>query len=729
MKKILFTLVALLTGMSAMAYNVELRLVDAEGNPCNEITAKAGDEVTLHMQLTAIEGIVNGVQMEYVMKTPEGERIDAENGVVVIKGVKPNPFSPAVRFTPEGMSLFDGNATAETFNTNGEIGNYRLVGSNTTQNMFWAEASELAALYGMSADDIVAYYGSKVTLGNVYSFTVQINEGWEDEYAMLDLNDEYTRFAITDGSQFRGEFPDMDLKIINGDYVAPGPKDLTGEIIIGDPDEDGYVTIEYTGDEDVTIRVMIDGVYVPLTDGKVFLGAYGEAEITVEVTAEGYNPMTATKVVNWEQPVLPPTPAPVITYETTDTEVIITATGEGTVVLYVNNVEVENPYHIARGDADFSVIATATAQGEGMDISPVTTLEILVPALVQDLDDLTGEIVVSEPDENGIVTVTYTGDEDVTIVVTVNGEVVDGDVQLADGENVIVVTVTAEGYNPMEETFTVTWTAPEPPYETPAPVITTELTEDDLVITATGEGTVTLYIQYIDNETGDMTLETYVGEGTVTVPVARGEETTYINYWAVAQANDEAVPGMTGVSYYVEVPAKDGDTPVDPHMVGKWIIIIDKDGNEHWYAMNADPNGETNWSLMMTLHHNPWGDFDVPFYFMVDGVRMGAESDMYQPAMGDMSQTILNPVYEGENLFCVPGTYTYTWGLQYKDGEWYLLVAQGAQTGINELVDGKTIANVRYFNMAGQEMQEANGMTIVVTTYTDGTTNTAKVMK
>ena len=42
---------------------------------------------------------------------------------------------------------------------------------------------------------------------------------------------------------------------------------------------------------------------------------------------------------------------------------------------------------------------------------------------------------------------------------------------------------------------------------------------------------------------------------------------------------------------------------------------------------------------------------------------------------------------------------------------------------------GKTVAGVRYFNMAGQEMQEANGMTIVVTTYTDGTTSAVKVMK
>ena len=50
-------------------------------------------------------------------------------------------------------------------------------------------------------------------------------------------------------------------------------------------------------------------------------------------------------------------------------------------------------------------------------------------------------------------------------------------------------------------------------------------------------------------------------------------------------------------------------------------------------------------------------------------------------------------------------------------------------TSVNELVNGKTVAGVRYFNMAGQEMQQANGLTIMVTTYTDGTTSAVKVIK
>ncbi|MBQ6079598.1 MAG: hypothetical protein IJK93_04890 [Muribaculaceae bacterium] len=57
------------------------------------------------------------------------------------------------------------------------------------------------------------------------------------------------------------------------------------------------------------------------------------------------------------------------------------------------------------------------------------------------------------------------------------------------------------------------------------------------------------------------------------------------------------------------------------------------------------------------------------------------------------------------------------------------LVPKKVPTSIDELINGQNVAGVRYFNMAGQEMSQANGMTIVVVTYTDGTTSTVKVMK
>ena len=58
-----------------------------------------------------------------------------------------------------------------------------------------------------------------------------------------------------------------------------------------------------------------------------------------------------------------------------------------------------------------------------------------------------------------------------------------------------------------------------------------------------------------------------------------------------------------------------------------------------------------------------------------------------------------------------------------------LIFTIDAFTGLSEMNADKAVAGVRYFNMAGQEMQQAEGLTIVVTTYTDGTTSAVKVVK
>ena len=51
------------------------------------------------------------------------------------------------------------------------------------------------------------------------------------------------------------------------------------------------------------------------------------------------------------------------------------------------------------------------------------------------------------------------------------------------------------------------------------------------------------------------------------------------------------------------------------------------------------------------------------------------------------------------------------------------------ETSANELNAGKTVASVRYYNVAGQEMSQPQGLTIKVTTYTDGTSSAVKVVK
>ena len=50
---------------------------------------------------------------------------------------------------------------------------------------------------------------------------------------------------------------------------------------------------------------------------------------------------------------------------------------------------------------------------------------------------------------------------------------------------------------------------------------------------------------------------------------------------------------------------------------------------------------------------------------------------------------------------------------------------------VQEIINdtNKVVAGVRYYNIMGQEMKEANGLTIVVTTYTDGSHSAVKILK
>ena len=444
---------------------------------------------------------------------------------------------------------------------------------------------------------------------------------------------------------------------VEGGVVVPPI--FEGEIIIGDPTEDGYVSIEYTGSEDVTIRVMIDGIYVPMTDGMVFLGAYGESEITVEVSAEGYETLTATKVVNWEEPVLEPSEKPVITSEETAEGVVVTATGNGHICLYWDDQlmaegEGTASWTIPYGDdpegEEYGI--SATAQEEGKAVSEYALATIYVP-----------------------------------------GKTVE-------------------------------------PYETPAPEVETNMTDDAFVITVTGEGQVVLHVQYIDNETGDLTEETYEGEGTVTVSIPRGEEDCYINFWATAQANEDAYPGISAVEYYVEIPAKEEVGPEDPHMTGYWLVEYNADGEKVYIELFPGQNGD-----YVNVDDVTYPEFyEVSsFYFLINGEAYGAAENMTEAFLGDADE---NPLVPGENTYYVGVGYSYTFGVHFIYDQntmefmgYSAYVAKGGPVDVDEVAAGKTVAGVRYYNMAGQEMQEANGMTIVVTTYTDGTTSAAKVIK
>ena len=255
----------------------------------------------------------------------------------------------------------------------------------------------------------------------------------------------------------------------------------------------------FTGGE-LVITWMVSGGF-DLRNGQTKVQVEGET--VVALTVEGGEPPVEV------------TATPVITYD--EETFTVTATGAGEVKLYVNGEEVENPYTFELGEEETTYTVTATAQEEGKEISETAELEVTVPA---------APVVIEVTPKPIIDVLTDMESETVTVRATGYGHIcIYWDDQLmAEGEGVaewvipfgedpegeeygVSATAQEEGKEVSEyalETVFVPGKAEPLPYETPAPEIATELTDDALVITATGEGTVTLYVQYIDNETGEI---------------------------------------------------------------------------------------------------------------------------------------------------------------------------------------------------------------------------------
>ena len=683
MKKLLFTLATLLMAGTAMADSY-LYIDDFE---------IAQDQI--------------GTEIALPVKAHFDWRVSAwELNVSYPEGLTPTFAEPGADMTIQYKNARGRDANYEVSFTYQELDHY--VAASMVSG-YWQDPN------GEDPEAWVTYGAVKWEAGDydeIFILYVQADETFKGGKIVMTTNPSSGRDTRGGTVKEGGEenVPFVKETVVTVEGAGPvEPQTLAGEIVIGEPTEDGYVAITYTGDEDVTIKVMIDGIYVPMTDGMVFLGAYGESEITVEVSAEGYETLTATKVVTWAEPALLDLTGQIVVSEPTEDGIVtVTYTGNEDVTITVNGETYEGgDIQLVEGTNELVVVVEAAGYNPMQEIF---SIEWTAPVVLEDLE---GQVIVSEPDENGFVTVTYTGNEDVTIYV--NGEPYEDGVQLNDGENTLVITVEAAGYNTLTETVVVTWTAPEPPYETPAPEVTVDVQETQVVITATGEGEVVLYVngQPVENP----------------YTIARTEEVQFVTVYATAQRDADAIAGISE-SMYVEIPELEGVTPQDPHMTGYWLVEVNAEGEKIYTELIVGQNGD-----YVNVDDVTYPEFYevASFYFLINGEAYGANEDMTEAFLGDADQ---NPLTPGENRYFVGVGYSYTFGVHLIFDQntmefmgYSAYVAKGGPVDVDEINAGKAVAGVRYFNMAGQEMQEANGMTIVVTTYTDGTTSAVKVMK
>ena len=166
---------------------------------------------------------------------------------------------------------------------------------------------------------------------------------------------------------------------------------------------------------------------------------------------------------------------------------------------------------------------------------------------------------------------------------------------------------------------------------------------------------------------------------------------------------------------------------------GKYPLMVDFEGEAYIYKITVyiDADGEEPSEPTAAPSISATTQMGVHAYYME--LNPSEDCDLYyryQKDDGGWSDWIL---YDGPVAFTEDGYYQVeAYAIAPGKGESRHVGCSFVvtpRTGLDELSGEKTVAGVRYFNMAGQEMLQADGLTIQVTTYSDGTQSVSKIVK
>ena len=474
-------------------------------------------------------------------------------------------------------------------------------------------------------------------------------------------------------------------------------------------------------------------------NGNGFTSNWLNAEVdALGVTIYQYYPgghLTVYRLTK-NEPVLEPTAMPEITYEVTDDAVIITAIGEGEVHLYVDGVEVENPYTIARGEEDVTVVVTATAQGEGKAISETATLEVVIPAKpaapgngyviekVWDVTDLSfmptndvrqgfgmnskfyinnkADQTVLVVGKNGLTNTTYPGGANCGITRDEAG-------------NLVISNAAFPG--PWAEA-TIKVINPE----------TNEMKEYTVPAECGVEGRCDFlgFAQGNLMEDGVLYLTGATTSGVSILTITGGEVNTDECY--AAPCDGLSPTTSTVINFFNDLAGEEALLYVTRNAAPAKLVA---DGDNFVATALALPGkGACNGAFPFV-----WDEKELIVYPQEPNYQDGfavAEVGAEEPIVAVPSTVTANANgFQCNWLNAEVDAAGVTIYQYYPGGHLtvYRLTKEGGN--VDELINdtNKVAASTRYYNIMGQEMTEINGLTIVVTTYTDGSHSAVKVFK
>ena len=193
-------------------------------------------------------------------------------------------------------------------------------------------------------------------------------------------------------------------------------------------------------------------------------------------------------------------------------------------------------------------------------------------------------------------------------------------------------------------------------------------------------------------------------------------------------------------TYEINVIAELKDTvpAIDPR-TGSLYILGEVNGNE--WASNSGVAMTTEDQNIFTAEVNATGEnaedgVNYSYFSFsskladswgeIDAYRLGAIESNYLVSEDMLGMNMLLNGFGSTESFKIASNKKYSMTVNLDK---MTLTITEVSDSVDELAAGKTVSDVRYFNVMGQEMNQANGVTIVVTRYTDGSTTATKVIK
>ena len=786
MKKFLFTLATVFAfGATASAYTIGMALPEQI-----EMGATSDNRIDVNLTLTELDGICAGIQLEMVFEDPEGNEIaPGTAGTIYLNGnnwatmgdacfpntsvsaSKPGNHyrlmmvntsynilfmtDPYVWQDPEDPDadpeqVWDGMELPKTIATmtvrtraawaDMEYATLRIIPAQSPVS--WYDNTKVYPLEGISMKVVNKDFvttkniAGTVTLGDLdgnFDAPVTIN--------MEDPTEGYVTVVTVNGTEAAIENGVVVLPDVAGEYIVA--VEITADGYEGKVEASRTYTIEQAAKPTVTVEetseymtitatnatsLVVEG-YETMTDedGSLYVvvprpeAATGTTvTYTATNTEEGKLPNTVSDNATATPKAKTASQAPTFRMETYDEYVLIYAEGTGTVTMTdAQGNAIDNPVRVERpayGQPNGSYTAyatnldngwyTATAGNQTFEIPAkaakvyTTKTPVVTPTVTDDAvtltatceDEGTVELHVTYINEDGTTnTVVYTNPAEVVIPRTDEAQYVN--------YWATAVANTPAGYDDVEGASS----AVVYQYEIPAkPVVVLPELQGTVTVSVDAEGNVTAV--YNGNEQG------------VTVTVNPSKLNEYGTYTVTYTATAEGYQDLTGTATVIySAPVLERADAPETHKAN--------------YVYKDVANGVYYNAYTVTLSQPETSDDEeyVIYY------RVGVGTFNETTGQWDYDYPADYTLYTGPFNVAQEGTYMVEAYAVAKDKSQSTFTYDGftvsVAVSIEELFAGENVANVRYFNVAGQEMQEINGLTIVVTTYTDGTQSAVKVMK